>query len=108
MILVADERVFLADSPSAADKLVLREISTANEVRILDSNWLWYQILPQKFIVVIPSVRDYRPPTKNDLIDLVNNRLNRETDSPRYEKRSLSSKSREDIFAALAAILRAK
>lgn len=55
--------------------------------------------------VITPSFLDGAPPTKRPLVDLVNGRSNRAPAAPSYELRSLSSHTRDRVFAELLAIL---
>lgn len=51
--------------------------------------------LPLLVGVIAPSFVDYRPPTKQSVIALVNGRANKSADAPRYKPRSLSRRTRE-------------
>lgn len=74
-------------------------------VRLLDSHWAWFEVLTGEVEAIAPSFIDFQPPTKQSVITLVNGRANRSETAARYQPRSLSSRSREEIFQELLAIL---
>ncbi len=103
VIIVVDDRVFRAISTAAIQKLLKRELKLDAEVRLLDSRWEWFKVMTDEVEAIIPSI--YQSPTKQALITLVNNRANRSETNVAYQPRSLSSRSREEIFQELLAIL---
>jgi hypothetical protein len=105
VIIVAGDRVFRAISAAAIQKLVRRELTAGAKVRLLDSNWAWFEVLTGDVEAIVPSFTHYQPPTKQTLITLVNSRANRAETDPLYEPRSLSSRSREEIYQELLGIL---
>jgi hypothetical protein len=105
VIVTAGDRVFAAPSPSVLQKLVERERRAGLDIRLLDSTWEWFEFVVD-VSAIAPSFVDHMPPKKQEVISLVNDRANRADDAPVYSLRSLSSRSREDIFAELVALLR--
>jgi hypothetical protein len=104
VIVTAGDRVFAAPSPARLGKLLARESPADADIRLLDSTWEWFEFVPD-VSAIAPSFVDRSPPTKAEVISLVNDRANRADDAPQYLLRSLSSRSREDIFAELLALL---
>lgn len=105
VIVIADGRAFRATSTAAIQKILRRELKTATNVRLLDSQWAWFEVLTGEVEAIAPSFIDSRPPTKQSVIALVNGRANRSDTAAVYQPRSLSSRSREEIFQELLAIL---
>jgi hypothetical protein len=62
-------------------------------------------VLTGEVEAIAPSFIDFQPPTKKTAIDLVNGRANKSETPAVYQPRSLSSRSREEIFQELLAIL---
>ena len=104
VIVIAGDRVFAAPSPSGLQKLVEREGRAGSGIRLLDSTWEWFDFVPDASAIT-PSFVHRSSPTKQEVISLVNDRANRADDAPKYLRRSLTSRSREDIFAELLALL---
>lgn len=105
VIVVADDRAFRATSTAAIQKVLRRELPTAAKRRLLDSQWNWFDVLTGEVEAIAPSFVDMQPPTKQSVITLVNSRANRSETAAVYLPRSLSSRSREEIFQELLAIL---
>ena len=105
VIVVAGDRVFRALSAAATQKILRRELQPSVEVRLLDSEWKWFEVLRGDVEAIAPSFSDFQPPTKQAVITLVNARTNRLETDPVYQPRSLSSRSREEVFQELLAIL---
>jgi hypothetical protein len=105
VIVIADDRAFRATSTAAIQKLLQRELSLGAEVRLLDSHWAWFEVLTGEVEAIAPSILDYQSPTKQTVLDLVNGRSNKSENAAVYQPRSLSSRSREEIFQELLAIL---
>jgi hypothetical protein len=105
VIVVADDRVFRATSTAAIQRLLRRELKTAAKARLLDSHWAWFEVLTGEVEAIAPSFVDYQPPTKQFVITLVNDRANRSETDALYQPRSLSSRSRPEVFHELLAIL---
>ncbi len=105
VIVVADDRAFRATSTAAIQKLLRRELNLGAEVRLLDSQWAWFEVLTGDVEAIAPSFIDFQPPTKQTVLDLVNGRANKSENAAVYQPRSLSSRSREEIFQELLAIL---
>ena len=105
VILVVGDRAFRVVSTGQLRKLLRRELkSAAGAARLLDSTWEWFTVLPDA-VLIAPSFLDRQPPTKQALIALVNGRSNGAPDAPVYKVRSLSNRTREEVFAELLAIL---
>jgi hypothetical protein len=105
VIVVAGDRVFRAISGAAIQKILRGELQSGVEVRLLDSEWAWFEVLTGDVEAIAPSFADFQPPTKQAVIALVNGRTNRVEADPLYQPRSLSSRSREEVFQELLAIL---
>jgi hypothetical protein len=105
VIVVAGDRAFRALSSAAVQKLLRRELTTGAEIRLLDYDWRWFIVLTGKVCAIAPSIADYQQPTKQEVIDLVNGRANKADGSTSYQRRSLSSRSREEVFQELLAML---
>lgn len=104
-IAVVGDRVFQVPSVDQLHTLFGREPrSTGETARLLDSTWEWFE-LHAEIGAIAPSFVGRHPPTKQALIDLVNSRSNRAGDAPLYEKRALSARTRDAIFAELLALL---
>lgn len=104
VIIVAEDRVFRAATESALQSLLNREVGARDDVLLVDARWAWFQIYAEQRIVG-PSFIRSRPPTKQQLIEVVDGRSNRSEDDPRYRPGSLSSRKREEIFRKLVSIL---
>jgi hypothetical protein len=96
--------VFRALSAAATQQFLRRELQPSVEVRLLDSNWKWFDVWRGDTEAIAPSV-DFQPPTKQAVIALVNARTNRLETDPVYQPRSLSSRGRAGVFQELLAIL---
>ena len=107
MILVVGDRALRALSPPELQKLLRRELRSAVNTRLLDSTWEWFEVLPD-IGAIAPSLVDRLPPTKQSVIALVNGRSNRAPGAPLYEVLSLSSRTRQEVFAQLLAVLSAR
>lgn len=105
VIVFSDDRAFRAMSSSAIQKLVRRELSVGAEVRLLDSEWAWFDVLGGDEPAIAPSFVDIQPPTKQSIIEMANCRSNSSEADPVYQPRSLSNRSRQEIFQELLAIL---
>jgi hypothetical protein len=105
VIVVAGDRVFRATSSAAVQKLVRRELKPGAEVRLLDSNWDWFDVVTGEVEAIAPSFLDSQPPTKQSIIVLVNSRSNRSGTDAVYQPQSISRHSREEVFQELLAIL---
>jgi hypothetical protein len=104
VIVVVGDRAFRAASGSALQKLLRRELPSEAKARLLDSTWEWFELMLE-VDAIAPSFLDRLPPTKKAVIAIVNGRSNRAADAPLYELRSLSSRTRVEIFAQLLSIL---
>ena len=104
VIVVIGDQVFRAVSSAAVQKL-LRRPPEVTDVRLLDSDWAWFKPISGEVLAIAPSFSDFQPPTKQFLVALVNDRSNKTEASPSYMPRSFSSRSREEIFQELLAIL---
>ncbi len=105
VIVVVEARVFRARSSSDLEKLLLRELKADVNIRLLDSDWNWFNTLDGEVVAVSPLIAGMHSIPKQALIDLVNGRANKAEGAPSYERRSLSSRGREEIFQELLAIL---
>ncbi len=105
VIVLVESRVFRARSSSDLEKLLRRELKAGVDIRLLDSDWAWFNALEGEVMAVAPLIAGLHPITKQALIDLVNGRANRAEGTPSYERRSLSSRGREENFQELLAIL---
>jgi len=105
VIAVVGDRVFQVPSADKLRRLFDRELgSTGGTARLLDSTWECFE-LHAEIGAIAPSFVDRHPPTKQALIELVNGRSNRAGDAPLYEKRALSARTRDAIFAELLTLL---
>jgi hypothetical protein len=104
VIVIAGDRVFRSLSSAAVQKLLRRELKAGIELRLLDSAWRWFDVLADVGAIA-PSFGNHLSPTKQTVITLVNGRSNRSADAPLYEPRSLSSRTREEVFTELIAVL---
>jgi hypothetical protein len=105
VIVVAGERAFRALSSAAVEKLLRRELKAGAGIRLLDSEWRWFEVLATEVCAIAPSFRYHESPTKREIIDLVNGRGKKIDNAPMYRHRSVSSRSREEVFQELLAIL---
>jgi hypothetical protein len=105
VIVLVESRVFRALSSAAIEKLLRRELKTGQEVRLLDSEWAWFKPIEGEVMAISPLIANPHPITKQALVDLVNGRANKVEGAPSYQRRSLSSRSREEVFQELLAIL---
>ncbi len=104
VIVVAGDRVFGSVSATRVKKVLRCEVQRGVKVRLLDSTWEWFEVLSD-LDAIAPSLVDRAPPTKRSVVGLVNGRSNRAPGAPLYEPRSLSSRTRDDVFARLLAVL---
>jgi hypothetical protein len=104
VIAVIDDRVFRALSTAQLQRLLDRAAESARTVRLLDSTWEWFELMSEVGVIA-PSFLDRLPPTKASLVALVNGRSNRDSGSTEYNPRSLSNRTREEVFAELLAVL---
>jgi hypothetical protein len=105
VIVILGERVFRAISSAALQKLLRHELKADADIRILDTDWKWFTVIVGEISAIAPSFADFQAPTKEALIALVHNRANRVEADPTYQRRSLSSRSREEIFQELIGVL---
>jgi len=105
VIIVVGDYVFGATSPAGLKKCLRRALRPGIEVKLLDQTWEWFELAPDSDLL-IPSFLNRTTPSKRAVVALVNGRANRPPEAPLCEPRSLSSHTREDIFAELLALLR--
>lgn len=105
VIVFIETRVFSALSSPAVEKLLRREWKAGVGVRLVDSDWAWFKTIEGEVMAFSPLIANLHTLTKQALIDLVNGRANRVEGAPIYLRRSLSSRSREEIFHELLEIL---
>ena len=104
VIIVAGDRVWGAPSTAGVKKVLRREAQPGVKVRLLDATWEWFEVLPD-LDAIAPSLVNRAPPTKRSVVALVNGRSNRAPGAPRYEARSLSNRTRDDVLAGLLSVL---
>jgi hypothetical protein len=104
-IVFIEGRVFRASSSQDLEKVLQRELKADVKIRLLDSDWAWFKAIHGEVMAVAPLIAGLHPITKQALIDLVNGRTNKAEGDPSYERRSLSSRGRDEIFQELLAIM---
>jgi len=60
VIVSAGPRVFRAISSAALQKLLRRELTTGDELRLLDSAWAWFEVITGEACAIAPSFADFR------------------------------------------------
>ena len=101
-IAVSGDRLFAVHSVKGLEKLI--EGEQTDKLRLLDSTWEWFVYFPD-LLALAPSFPMSQPPSKLQLIEMVNTRINRPSNSALCRTNSLSSRSRVEIFRELIALL---
>jgi len=105
VIVVVEDRVFASNSRKQLIRLFGENFSET--VRLLDSTWEWFVYRPS-LSAFSPHFPFRQPPSKLEIIEVVNRRANRLDNGVLCRTTSLSTRSRSQVFQELIAILTAR